>query len=100
MIGGGFFSVDEPNRYQAIVDNLLNGDQYLLLADYASYIDAQDKVAALYQDQDAWVSMAILNVANMAKFSSDRAISDYAKNIWHVSPIDAKAVKAAVKSKK
>ena len=100
MIGSGFFSVDEPNRYQAIVDNLLNGDQFLLLADYASYIEAQDRVAALYQDQSAWVSMAILNVANMAKFSSDRAISDYAKNIWHVSPIDAKAVKAAVKSKK
>ena len=100
MIGSGFFSVDEPNRYQAIVDNLLNGDQYLLLADYASYIEAQDRVAALYQDQSAWVSMAILNVANMAKFSSDRAISDYAKNIWHVSPIDAKAVKATVKSKK
>ena len=48
-------------------------------------------MAALYQDQSAWVSMAILNVANMAKFSSDRAISDYAKNIWHVSPIDANA---------
>ncbi len=99
MIGSGFFSVDEPNRYQAIVDNLLNGDQYLLLADYASYIEAQDRVGTLYQDQSAWVSMAILNVANMAKFSSDRAISDYAKNIWHVSPIDAKAVNAAVKSK-
>jgi starch phosphorylase len=85
MIGSGFFSVDEPNRYQAIVDNLLNnGDQYLLLADYASYIETQDKVSELYQNQDAWVRMAILNVANMAKFSSDRAISDYAKNIWHV----------------
>jgi starch phosphorylase len=87
MIGNGFFSVDEPNRYQAIVDNLLNnGDQYLLLADYASYIETQDKVGELYQNQDEWVRMAILNVANMAKFSSDRAISDYANNIWHVSP--------------
>jgi starch phosphorylase len=86
MIGSGFFSVDEPKRYQAIVDNLLNnGDQYLLLADYASYIETQDKVGELYQNQDEWVRMAILNVANMAKFSSDRAISDYAKNIWHVS---------------
>lgn len=87
MIGSGFFSVDEPNRYQAIVDNLLNnGDQYLLLADYASYIETQDKVGELYQNQDEWVRMAILNVANMAKFSSDRAISDYANNIWRVSP--------------
>ena len=84
MIGNGFFSVEEPNRYQAIVDNLLNHDNYLLLADYASYIECQDKVSALYQNQDEWVRMAILNVANMAKFSSDRAISDYANNIWHV----------------
>jgi len=86
MIASGFFSVEEPNRYQPIVDNLLNnGDQYLLLADYASYIEMQDKVGQVYQNQDAWVRMAILNVANMAKFSSDRAISDYANNIWHVS---------------
>lgn len=87
MIASGFFSVDEPNRYQAIVDNLLDhGDQYLLLADYASYIEAQDKVAKLYENQDEWTRLAILNVANMAKFSSDRAIGEYAKNIWHVSP--------------
>ena len=84
MIGSGFFSVDEPHRYQAIVDTLLNNDNYLLLADYASYIETQDKVSALYQNQDEWTRMAILNVANMAKFSSDRAIGDYAKNIWHV----------------
>ncbi|MDP1596816.1 MAG: glycogen/starch/alpha-glucan phosphorylase [Methylotenera sp.] len=85
MIADGYFSVDEPNRYQAIVDNLLNNDQYLLLADYASYIEAQDRVGKLYQHQDEWTRMAILNVANMAKFSSDRAISDYANNIWHVT---------------
>ncbi len=87
MIAGGFFSVEEPNRYQAVVDNLLNnGDQYLLLADYASYIETQDRVGKLYQNQDEWTRMAILNVANMAKFSSDRAIGDYAKHIWRVSP--------------
>ena len=87
MIASGFFSVEEPNRYQTIVDNLLDhGDQYLLLADYASYIEAQDKVAKLYENQDEWTRLAILNVANMAKFSSDRAIGEYAKNIWHVNP--------------
>lgn len=85
MIASGFFSVDEPRRYQPIIDNLLHhGDQYLLLADYASYIETQDKVAALYQDQEAWTRKAILNVAHMAKFSSDRAMYDYAKNIWHL----------------
>ncbi|MEQ1768093.1 MAG: glycogen/starch/alpha-glucan phosphorylase, partial [Methylotenera sp.] len=85
MIASGFFSIDEPNRYQPIIDNLLNnGDQYLLLADYASYIETQDRVGKLYQNQEEWTRLAILNVANMAKFSSDRAIGDYAKNIWHV----------------
>lgn len=96
MIAGGFFSVDEPNRYQAIFDNLLHkGDQYLLLADYASYIACQDAVGALYQDQEAWSRHAILNVARMAKFSSDRTIGEYAKNIWNVKPL-----KVMVKEKK
>jgi len=88
MIATGYFSVEEPYRYQNIVDNLLNNDQYLLLADYASYIKTQDEVGKLYQSRDAWIRMAVLNVANMAKFSSDRAIGDYAKNIWHVTPGD------------
>lgn len=98
MIADGYFSIDEPRRYQVIVDNLLNNDQYLLLADYASYIEAQERVGKLYQKQDEWVRMAILNVANMAKFSSDRAIGDYAKNIWHTAPNIGAKTKA--KSKK
>jgi starch phosphorylase len=88
MIGSGFFSMEEPTRYQAIVDNLLNnGDNYLLLADYASYIATQDEVGKVYQDQEEWSRRAILNVARMAKFSSDRTISEYAKNIWKVKPM-------------
>jgi len=98
MISGGFFSVDEPNRYQSIVDNLLNnGDQYLLLADYASYIEAQEKVSLLYKNQDEWTRLAVLNVANMAKFSSDRAIGEYAENIWHISPFKVKKTKSSIK---
>ncbi len=89
MIGNGFFSLEDPNRYQAIVDNLLNnGDNYLLLADYASYIACQDEVASTYQDQEEWSRRAILNVARMAKFSSDRTIGEYAKNIWHVQAVN------------
>lgn len=90
MIGNGYFSVEEPSRYQAIVDTLLHkGDHYLLLADYADYVQTQEQVAALYQDQEAWTRMAILNVARMAKFSSDRTIGEYAQRIWKVSPFKA-----------
>lgn len=86
MIASGYFSVEEPTRYQCIFDTLLHkGDQYLLLADYASYVETQEKVADLYQNQTEWTKKAILNVARMAKFSSDRTIGEYAKNIWHVN---------------
>ncbi|MES2500394.1 MAG: glycogen/starch/alpha-glucan phosphorylase [Pseudomonadota bacterium] len=87
MIGNGFFSLGEPNRYQAIVDNLLNNDNYLLLADFADYIACQDEVAKVYQNQEEWSRRAILNVARMAKFSSDRTIGEYAKNIWNVESL-------------
>lgn len=86
MIGTGFFNVEEPNRYQCIVDTLLHkGDHYLLLADYASYVAKQEEVSAVYQNPEEWSRRAILNVARMAKFSSDRTIGEYAKQIWNVN---------------
>lgn len=89
MITGGFFSVDEPDRYQAIGEALLNnGDHYLLLADYASYIATQDEVGKLYQNQEEWSRKAILNVARVGKFSSDRTIGEYADKIWGVKRLD------------
>ena len=88
MIATGFFSVDEPDRYQAIFDVLLHkGDHYLLLADYESYIATQDAVGALYQDQQEWTRRAILNVARVGKFSSDRTIGEYAEKIWKVKTL-------------
>ncbi len=88
MISSGFFNVEEPDRYKPVVDNLLeNGDHYLLLVDYQSYIETQDAVGALYLNQEAWMKKAVLNVARMAKFSSDRTIGEYANNIWGVNPV-------------
>lgn len=85
MIGNGFFSVEEPHRYQAIIDTLLHkGDQYLLLADYASYVATQTQVGALFNQPELWSRMAILNVARIGKFSSDRTIAEYANKIWQV----------------
>ena len=87
MIGSGAFSPDEPTRYRGITMSLLDGgDHYMLLADYATYVAAQESMAARYLDCDAWMRTAILNVAGMGYFSSDRAIAEYASNIWHVSP--------------
>ena len=63
------------------------GDHYLLLADYASYVAKQAEVDALYRDPDAWTHMAILNVAGMGAFSSDRTIAQYAHEIWHTKPV-------------
>ena len=70
------------------MDSLLHwGDHYLLLADYASYVACQDRVARTYRDQATWTRMSILNVAKMGKFSSDRTIQEYAKEIWRVSRV-------------
>ncbi|MDJ0649948.1 MAG: glycogen/starch/alpha-glucan phosphorylase [Xenococcaceae cyanobacterium MO_188.B19] len=86
-IASGYFSLDEPQRFQPIVDSLLNRDEYLLLADYQSYIDCQEKVSQAYQDQENWTRMSILNVARMGKFSSDRTIREYCQEIWQVKPV-------------
>jgi starch phosphorylase len=87
-IRDGAFSPGEPSRYQGIYDALVNwGDHYLLLADYASYVAKQAEVDALYRDAEAWTRMAILNVAGMGAFSSDRTIAQYAHEIWRTKPV-------------
>ena len=83
-IGGGFFSPEEPDRYRALIDSLLHEDHYFLLADYADYVATQARVDALYATPAPWAAKAIANVAGMGHFSSDRAIAQYAKDIWRV----------------
>jgi len=87
MIGNGYFSPEQPHLYQPITDSLWQHDPYLLMVDYASYITCQERVDALYRDPSAWAKRAILNVANMGKFSADRTINEYAKHIWKVRPV-------------
>jgi starch phosphorylase len=87
-IRDGRFNPEEPSRYTAIYDVLVNwGDQYLLLADYSSYIAAQERVDALYRTPDAWTRKALRNIAGMGPFSSDRTIAEYARDIWRVQPM-------------
>jgi starch phosphorylase len=86
-ISGGAFSPDEPGRYRGLVDSLLwGGDHYLLLADYAAYVETQTQVDALYRQPAEWATRAIANVAGMGAFSSDRTIRAYATQIWGVTP--------------
>ncbi len=86
MIAGGTFSPDDPDRFRPISDNLLANDHYLLLADYASYITCQEQVDRLYQEPYEWARRSILNTAGMGKFSSDRTIAEYAREIWDIQP--------------
>jgi len=97
MIALGFFSPDDPHRFRPLFDNLTGGgDHFLLLADYGSYIAAQDQVDALYRDQEAWSRRAVLNVAGMGKFSSDRSILEYATKIWNVEPVTREQTPATI----
>jgi glycogen phosphorylase len=86
-ISSGFFSHGDPNLFKPLLDSLLGRDDYLLLADYQSYVECQDQVGQAYRDADQWTRMSILNVARMGKFSSDRSIRDYLQNIWKTPPV-------------
>jgi starch phosphorylase len=87
-IGSNSFTPDEPGALMPLYHSLLDGgDPYLCLADYRSYIEAQDKVDKAYRDRDHWARMAIINTARMGKFSSDRTIREYADDIWKLPPV-------------
>jgi len=86
-IGSGEFSHGDKSLFEPLVNSLLTNDEYMLLADYQSYIDCQDQVSAAYRDQDRWTRMSILNVARIGKFSSDRSIRDYCADIWKTWPV-------------
>ena len=70
----------------------MNRDEYLLCPDYQSYVDRQDEAGEIFQDQKRWTRMSILNVARLGKFSSDRAIREYVRDIWQATPIEVELV--------
>jgi starch phosphorylase len=85
MLRDGYFSPENPDLFKPIIESLLyGGDRYFLLADYASYLSAQEKVEETYNKPALWTEKSIINVANMGKFSSDRTIQGYASEIWNV----------------
>ena len=87
LIASGYFSAGDSELFKPLVDSLLYHDEYLLFADYQSYVDCQDRVSHTYGDQDVWTRMSILNAARMGKFSSDRTIRQYCDEIWKVRPV-------------
>ncbi len=86
-IADGAFSPEEPQRYQDVTRTLLESDYYQLLADFPDYLAAQQRVDALYRRPSEWTRQAILNIAAMGPFSSDRTIGEYASEIWNVQPL-------------
>ncbi|XP_056262611.1 glycogen phosphorylase, muscle form [Pseudoliparis swirei] len=86
QISGGFFSPKQPDLFKEIVNMLMHHDRFKVFADYEEYIKCQEKVNALYKDPKEWTKKVIYNIAGCGKFSSDRTISQYAREIWGVEP--------------
>ncbi len=89
QIAAGAFSNGNSTLFRPLVDNLLKRDEYLLLADYQSYIECQDRISAAFRNKKKWTEMSILNVARMGQFSSDRSIREYCEKIWKTKAIPA-----------
>ena len=87
LIRSGFFSPDETDLFRPLLDSLLNDDRYMILADFDAYHRAQMQIDELYCNTDEWTRRSILNVARIGKFSSDRTILDYNRDIWHAEPV-------------
>jgi len=89
LIESGHFSNGDRGLFRPLVASLLDRDEYMLLADYQAYVDCQERVSEAYRDQERWTRMSILNTARVGRFSSDRAIREYCRDIWDVTPMTA-----------
>ena len=88
----GAFSSGDPYTFEQVLSSILNWDEYLVLADYRSYIDCHDRaVGPAWADEDRWTRMSILNTARSGYFSSDRTVRDYSRDIWHAEPVPVSA---------
>ncbi len=87
MINTGYFNRDKPHLYNDLYNSLVFEDKYMLLEDFASYVECQQRVIKTWQDPEKWTRMSILNTAASGKFSSDRTIAEYAKDIWELEPV-------------
>ncbi|KAK3576349.1 hypothetical protein CHS0354_039285 [Potamilus streckersoni] len=86
QIRDGFFSPDDPAQFRNIFHNLVSNDYYCILADFVSYVDTQKRISDLYQRPMEWAQLSLRNIAASGKFSSDRTVAEYARDIWNVEP--------------
>jgi len=86
LIASGHFSRGDSTLFRPLIDSLIHQDDYFVLADFQSYIDCQKEVSDAWTDQAHWTKMSILNAARMGRFSSDRTIREYCRDIWRVEP--------------
>jgi starch phosphorylase len=86
-IANGAFSGGDRELFKPIIDNLLESDPFMVLADYRSYIECQEEVGRMWRDSERWTRASILTVARIGSFSSDRSIHDYCRDIWKVEPV-------------
>ena len=86
QLSNGTFACGDRELFRPLVDSLLNWDEYMVLADFDSYDKCHRQVDQVYLDKNRWTQMSILNVARMGKFSSDRAIREYCRDIWKITP--------------
>jgi starch phosphorylase len=85
----GHFNQFEPGIFDPVLASLKSPhDPWMTIADFRSYVDAQNRAEAAYRDQERWIRMSIVNCANSGKFSTDRTISEYNDEIWKLTPID------------
>jgi len=93
LVASGFFSPGAPELFRPIVDKLLNNDPFQVLADFRGYADCQDRVGEAYRNVEHWTRMSILNVARSGRFSSDRAVQEYCRDIWKVEPVEVRLLR-------
>ena len=99
FIGSGALSGGDRDLFQPLLDRLLDEDPFLVLADYQAYADCQEQVSALWRDRSGWTRKAILNVARMGKFSSDRSIRDYCQHVWKVRPVKVASLSSVARTR-
>jgi glycogen phosphorylase len=88
LVRDGFFSPEKRNLFHGIVDDLLNNDPYMVLADFGAYMEARERIVTTYKNQSLWSELSIRNIAASGPFSSDRTINEYATEIWNIAPTD------------